>query len=125
MHTVVERIVREVYRAFADIQTTSRDPSSVTFHMPQRLDVYLQVGTEAEDGEDRGDGGQLFARVSYPLAMGIDSRDYRFEFIRPVGNSVRDLKSWEDQVLVSVLAGIEGAMSIAPALKPSKQRRVQ
>jgi hypothetical protein len=122
MHPVLERVAREVTLAFAGVETTSRDASSVVFHMPQRLDVYLQVGTESDDDNEGGTDGQLFARVSYPLAMGIDSRDYRFEFVRPGGNSVRALKAWEDQVLVSVLAGIEGAMSIAPAIKPSRQR---
>ncbi len=118
MHIVAERVVREVQRAFSNVEATARDDASVVFHMPQRLDVYLQVGTESDEGGD----GQLFARVSYPLAMGIDSRDYRFEFIRPSDSSVRSLRAWEDQVLVSVLAGIEGAMSIAPPVKPAPKR---
>jgi len=121
MHPVLERVVREVRRAFAAVETTERDLCTVVFCMPQRLDVYLQVGVETDAATGEPDG-PLFARVSYPLAMGIDSRDYRFEVVRPGGDTVRALKTWEDQVLVSVLAGIEGAMSIAPALKTRRSR---
>lgn len=120
MHPVAERVVCAVQRARPRVYVRKRDACTVVFRMPQRLDVYLQIGTEPDaeddDDDDEIDGGGLFARVSYPLAMGIDSRDYRFEIVRPSADTVRALKVWEDQVLNSVLAGIDGSMSIAPPL---------